>query len=362
MAKVTLQGVKKNYGPVRAIHGIDMEIADGEFIVIVGPSGCGKSTLLRMIAGLEAITEGTVSIGDRVVNQIEPADRDIAMVFQNYALYPHMSVYENMSYGLRIRGKSKAEIEQRVQRAAEILQLQPYLQRRPRELSGGQRQRVAMGRAIVREPSVFLFDEPLSNLDAKLRVQMRLEIKRLHQQLGVTSIYVTHDQVEAMTLADRLVVMNQGRADQIGTPQDVYNRPATTYVGGFIGSPAMNFIACRVEGNAGALQLILQDGARLAAPAAWSMPAGDYLLGLRPEQLRLARPGETPQLELLVDVAEELGADTLLHGRIAGEEIVARVPSNAGFHDRSRPGMMVDMASTHLFDRESGLRIAAGSP
>src|SRR3546814_364906 len=203
------------------------------------------------------------------------------MLFQNYALYPHMSVYENMSYGLRIRGKSKAEIEQRVQRAAEILQLQPYLQRRPRELSGGQRQRVAMGRAIVREPSVFLFDEPLSNLDAKLRVQMRLEIKRLHQQLGVTSIYVTHDQVEAMTLADRLVVMNQGRADQIGTPQDVYNRPATTYVGGFIGSPAMNFVACRVEGNAGALQLTLQDGARLAAQAAWSMTAGEVLLGGR---------------------------------------------------------------------------------
>src|SRR5690606_31017437 len=242
MAKVTLKGVKKSYGQVKAIHGIDMEIRDGEFIVIVGPSGCGKSTLLRMIAGLEVIAEGTISIGDRVVNDIEPADRDIAMVFQNYALYPHMSVYQNMSYGLRIRGMSKDDIEKRVQRAAEILQLQPYLQRKPRELSGGQRQRVAMGRAIVREPSVFLFDEPLSNLDAKLRVQMRLEIKRLHQQLGVTSIYVTHDQVEAMTLADRLVVMNLGRADQIGAPHEVYSRPATTYVGGFIGSPAMNFL------------------------------------------------------------------------------------------------------------------------
>jgi sn-glycerol 3-phosphate transport system ATP-binding protein len=358
MAKVTLNGVKKSYGAVKAIHGIDMEIADGEFIVIVGPSGCGKSTLLRMIAGLEAITEGTISIGDRVVNDVEPADRDIAMVFQNYALYPHMSVYENMSYGLRIRGKSKAEIEQRVQRAAEILQLQPYLQRKPRELSGGQRQRVAMGRAIVREPSVFLFDEPLSNLDAKLRVQMRLEIKRLHQQLGVTSIYVTHDQVEAMTLADRLVVMNLGRADQIGTPQDVYNRPATTYVGGFIGSPAMNFVACRIEGEAGKRQIVLQDDVRLPAPAAWSAPAGDYRLGLRPEHIRLAAPGETPQLLLPVDVAEELGADTLLHGKIAGEDVVARVPSNAGFHDRSRPGIIVDMAQAHLFDRESGLRVA----
>src|SRR5690606_26709546 len=239
-----------------------------------------------------AITEGTISIGERVVNDIEPADRDIAMVFQNYALYPHMSVYQNMSYGLRIRGRSKADIDKRVQRAAEILQLQPYLQRKPRELSGGQRQRVAMGRAIVREPSVFLFDEPLSNLDAKLRVQMRLEIKRLHQQLGVTSVYVTHDQVEAMTLADRLVVMNQGRADQIGTPNSVYSEPATTYVGGFIGSPAMNFLNCRVETAAGGAQAALGDGTTLALPAGWSVPAGEYRLGIRPEHLRLAGPNE----------------------------------------------------------------------
>ena len=361
MAKVTLQGVKKSYGPVKAIHGVDMEIADGEFIVIVGPAGCGKSTLLRMIAGLEAITEGTISIGDRVVNNIEPADRDIAMVFQNYALYPHMSVYENMSYGLRIRGMGKDDIEKRVQRAAEILQLQPYLQRKPRELSGGQRQRVAMGRAIVRDPKVFLFDEPLSNLDAKLRVQMRLEIKRLHQQLGVTSVYVTHDQVEAMTLADRLVVMNLGRADQIGTPQDVYSNPATAYVGGFIGSPAMNFIKCRVEGTAGNLVAQLEDGTRLTLPTDWSVPAGEYTLGLRPEHLRLARTGEKADMELQVDVAEELGADTLLHGRIAGEEVVARVPSNAGYHDRSKPGLIVDAALMHLFDRESGLRVALRS-
>ncbi|MFN4311874.1 MAG: sn-glycerol-3-phosphate import ATP-binding protein UgpC [Ferrovibrio sp.] len=354
MAKVTLKSVKKNYGPVRAIHGVDMEIKDGEFIVIVGPSGCGKSTLLRMIAGLEAITEGEIHIGDRVVNNIEPADRDIAMVFQNYALYPHMSVYENMSYGLRIRGMSKPDIEKRVQRAAEILQLQPYLQRKPRELSGGQRQRVAMGRAIVREPSVFLFDEPLSNLDAKLRVQMRLEIKRLHQQLGVTSIYVTHDQVEAMTLADRLVVMNQGRADQIGSPQEVYNHPATTYVGGFIGSPAMNFMKCRIDGR----EARLADEVILPLPAGWSVPTADYTLGIRPENLRIARAGETPHLMLDVDVAEELGADTLLHGKIAGEEIVVRVPSHAGFHDHSRPGLVVDIARLHLFDRESGLRIA----
>jgi sn-glycerol 3-phosphate transport system ATP-binding protein len=358
MAKVTLKGVKKSYGQVKAIHGVDMEIQDGEFIVIVGPSGCGKSTLLRMIAGLEAITEGTISIGDRVVNDIEPRDRDIAMVFQNYALYPHMSVYENMSYGLRIRGMSKSDIEKRVQRAAEILQLQPYLQRKPRELSGGQRQRVAMGRAIVREPSVFLFDEPLSNLDAKLRVQMRLEIKRLHQQLGVTSIYVTHDQVEAMTLADRLVVMNLGRADQIGAPHEVYARPATTYVGGFIGSPAMNFLSCRVENGSGGPRAVLSDGTALALPTAWSVPPGEYTLGIRPEHLRTARPGETPHLMLEVDVAEELGADTLLHGKIAGEELVARVPSYASYHDHSKPGLITDITLAHLFDKESGLRIA----
>jgi sn-glycerol 3-phosphate transport system ATP-binding protein len=354
MAKVTLKGVKKSYGPVKAIHGVDMEIADGEFIVIVGPSGCGKSTLLRMVAGLEAITEGEIAIGDRVVNNVEPAERDIAMVFQNYALYPHMSVYQNMSYGLRIRGMDKDGIEKRVQRAAEILQLQPYLQRKPRELSGGQRQRVAMGRAIVREPSVFLFDEPLSNLDAKLRVQMRLEIKRLHQQLGVTSIYVTHDQVEAMTLADRLVVMNLGRADQIGTPGDVYNHPATTYVGGFIGSPAMNFLKCRIDGAKAALD----DGTSIALPGGWKLPAGQYTLGIRPETLRIAAPGETPDLHLDVDVAEELGADTLLHGKIGGQDIVARVPSNAGYHDKSRPGLKVDISRAHLFDVDSGLRIA----
>src|SRR5689334_7094748 len=242
MAMVTLKSVKKNYGPVKAIHGVDMEIQDGEFIVIVGPSGCGKSTLLRMVAGLEAITGGEIVIGDRVVNDIEPADRDIAMVFQNYALYPHMSVYENMSYGLRIRGMDKAGIEQRVQRAAEILQLQKLLQRKPRELSGGQRQRVAMGRAIVREPKVFLFDEPLSNLDAKLRVQTRAEIARLHQRLKTTIIYVTHDQVEAMTLGDRIVLMDKGVIQQVDSPMEIYQRPMNQFVASFVGSPAMNFI------------------------------------------------------------------------------------------------------------------------
>src|SRR5215218_193085 len=247
MAQVHLRGVKKTYdNKVAVIHGIDMEIADGEFIVIVGPSGCGKSTLLRMVAGLERITGGEVAIGDRVVNELEPKDRDIAMVFQNYALYPHFSVYDNMAYVLNIRGMSKAEIDQRVQKAAKILELGTFLQRRPRQLSGGQRQRVAMGRAIVREPAVFLFDEPLSNLDAKLRVQMRLEIKRLQREFAVTSSYVAHDQVEAMTLADRMIVMNAGRAEQIGAPMDVYRNPATVFVAGFIGSPAMNFLAAKV--------------------------------------------------------------------------------------------------------------------
>src|SRR2546429_5535152 len=251
MASVSLRGVRKYYDGVEVIPGVDCEIVDGECIVIVGPSGCGKSTLLRMIAGLEAITNGEVAIGGRIVNELEPKDRDIAMVFQNYALYPHMSVYDNMSYGLRIRGMSKAEIEARVQKAANILELRDFLQRKPRQLSGGQRQRVAMGRAIVREPAVFLFDEPLSNLDAKLRVQMRIEIKRLHQSIRTTSVYVTHDQVEAMTLGDRLIVMNAGRAEQIGAPIDVYERPATTFVAGFIGSPSMHMLpAPRLPGAA----------------------------------------------------------------------------------------------------------------
>src|SRR5258707_14782017 len=244
MAQVHLRGVKKSYdNKLEVIHGIDMEIVDGEFIVIVGPSGCGKSTLLRMVAGLERITGGEVAIGDRVVNELEPKDRDIAMVFQNYALYPHMNVYDNMAYGLKIRGMAKDEIDRRVRKAAKTLELGTFLDRRPRQLSGGQRQRVAMGRAIVREPAVFLFDEPLSNLDAKLRVQMRLEIKRLQRELAVTSIYVTHDQIEAMTMADRLIVMNAGVADQIGTPMDVYDRPASVFVAGVIRSPPPKFLS-----------------------------------------------------------------------------------------------------------------------
>src|SRR3984893_9959739 len=246
MAKVQLRDVRKSYIADEVIHGVSIDVADGEFIVIVGPSGCGKSTLLRMVAGLEAITAGEIVIGDRVVNALEPKDRDIAMVFQNYALYPHMSVYDNMAYGLKIRGLAKSDIEARVKRAAGILELAPLLERKPRQLSGGQRQGVAMGRAIVREPAVFLFDEPLSNLDAKLRVQMRFEIKQLHSSIRTTSVYVTHDQVEAMTMGDRLIVMNSGRAEQIGGPLEVYQRPATTFVAGFLGSPAMNLLPAQL--------------------------------------------------------------------------------------------------------------------
>src|SRR5258708_35089950 len=250
MAEIRIAGVKKTYLKQQVIHGVDVAIADGEFIVIVGPSGCGKSTLLRMIAGLETITEGEVSIAGKRVNEVEPKDRNIAMVFQNYALYPHMSVYENMSYGLRIRRLPPERIRERVERAAKILELTPFLGRKPRELSGGQRQRVAMGRAIVREPAAFLFDEPLSNLDAKLRVQMRLEIQKLHRELRTTSIFVTHDQVEAMTLADRMIVMNAGNVEQIGRPIEVYDNPASLFVAGFIGSPAMNFLPARRVGGA----------------------------------------------------------------------------------------------------------------
>src|SRR3954451_21597821 len=277
MAQVHLRGVKKSYdNKLEVIHGIDMEISDGEFIVIVGPSGCGKSTLLRMVAGLARITGGQVAIGDRVVNELEPKDRDIAMVFQNYALYPHMSVYDNMAYGLRIRGLTRAQIDERVQRAAQILELGSFLRRRPRELSGGQRQRVAMGRAIVREPAVFLFDEPLSNLDAKLRVQMRAELQALHRRLGTTSLYVTHDQVEAMTLAQRMIVMNGGRVEQVGSPLEVYARPATTFVAGFIGSPPMNLISEQRDGR-------------------------QVLFGIRPEHLELCS-GSEAKLLLEVDL------------------------------------------------------------
>ncbi|MBS0221066.1 MAG: sn-glycerol-3-phosphate import ATP-binding protein UgpC [Proteobacteria bacterium] len=360
MAQVHLRGVRKSYDKLEVIHGIDMEIADGEFIVIVGPSGCGKSTLLRMIAGLERITAGEVAIGDRTVNELEPKDRDIAMVFQNYALYPHMSVYENMAYGLKLRKLSRDDIDARVRKAAKTLELDTLLDRRPRQLSGGQRQRVAMGRAIVREPAVFLFDEPLSNLDAKLRVQMRLEIKRLQRELGVTSIYVTHDQVEAMTLADRLIVMNAGVADQIGTPMDVYEHPASMFVAGFIGSPAMNFLTGKV-GDRGRTVELDSDGAakitlQLARPP--SVSAGTAVaVGLRPEHLQPANDGP---LEFEIELAEPLGADTLLHGRFGATRELVTVRQDG--HIRAQPGekrrFSIDPAQVHLFDSKSGRRVA----
>jgi len=332
MAAVSLRDVRKRYtADVQVIHGVSMEIEDGEFIVILGPSGCGKSTLLRMVAGLEAITAGEIAIGGRVVNNLEPKDRDIAMVFQNYALYPHMSVYDNMAYGLRIRGLAKSEIDERVQKAAEILELKTFLGRKPRALSGGQRQRVAMGRAIVREPQVFLFDEPLSNLDAKLRVQMRGELQALHRRLGTTSLFVTHDQVEAMTLAQRMIVMNAGRAEQIGAPLEIYAKPATTFVAGFIGSPPMNLI-----------------------------PRDGRLLGIRPEHLEPCAESDA-SIVAEVDLVEPLGSDTLVYGRVAGGD-GARVAARLSAASRVQPGrfeLRYDPANVHWFDAATGKRIEA---
>ena len=326
MASLSFKRVVKRYGhgahANQVIHGVDAEVRDGEFIVIVGPSGCGKSTLLRMVAGLEQITEGEIEIGGRVVNRLEPSQRDIAMVFQNYALYPHMSVYDNMAYGLKIAKRPKAEIDERVQRAARILELSALLQRKPRQLSGGQRQRVAMGRAIVRQPQVFLFDEPLSNLDAKLRAQTRLEIQKLHAELGVTSLFVTHDQVEAMTLAQRMIVMNAGRVEQIGTPEEVYARPASAFVAGFIGSPPMNLLRGRVQGG----RFLAGDGA-LPLPLPAPATSGESMLGLRPEHAALSPEGTTGW-PMDVDMVEMLGAERLVHGRLGGQAFTLRRPSS----------------------------------
>ena len=348
MATVDLHDVKKCFGKTDVIHGISAEIADGEFIVIVGPSGCGKSTLLRMVAGLETVTSGDVLIGGERANDKEPMDRDIAMVFQNYALYPHMSVRQNMGYGLRIAGLPKSEIEAKVLEAAQLLQLEHLLDRKPKQLSGGQRQRVAMGRAIVREPAVFLFDEPLSNLDAKLRVQMRLEIKELQTKLGITSLYVTHDQVEAMTMADRMIVMNGGIAEQIGTPLDVYERPRTVFAAQFIGSPAMNILDAELRGG----QVILHGTPVAAADG----PDSPVKLGIRPEHMER---DETGPLHVTVNMAEPLGANTLLHGRIDGNEAGFTI-SLPGVHTLDRSGQKMRFAikpdQAHVFDAESGLR------
>ncbi|HWB44239.1 MAG TPA: sn-glycerol-3-phosphate ABC transporter ATP-binding protein UgpC [Hyphomicrobiaceae bacterium] len=363
MAEVKLRKIVKRYDDVEAVRGIDLEIADHEFVVLVGPSGCGKSTTLRMIAGLEDITSGEISIAGDVVNDVPPKDRDIAMVFQNYALYPHMTVAQNMSFGLRLKRYPKKEIKQRVDEAARILDIAELLDRKPKALSGGQRQRVAMGRAIVRNPKVFLFDEPLSNLDAKLRVQMRTEIKKVHQQVRTTTVYVTHDQVEAMTLADRVVVMNQGVIEQVGTPQELYHAPKTRFVAGFIGSPAMNFIPCRIEETSGALNLRLTDALTLPIPAARAdryrghARNGKLLLGLRPEHLTEAgphlEPGRVP-FEANLDVTEPMGMETLVYFPLNGTQVCGRVNPNAGARDGAALRMAADLNNMHLIDEATG--------
>ncbi len=350
MATVALKNVKKRFGTTEVIHGVSIDIEDGEFIVIVGPSGCGKSTLLRMVAGLETVSEGDVLINGKVVNDIEPMDRDIAMVFQNYALYPHMSVRQNMAYSLKIARLPKSEIDAKVAEAARLLQLEPYLDRKPKQLSGGQRQRVAMGRAIVREPAVFLFDEPLSNLDAKLRVQMRLEIRELQAKLGVTSLYVTHDQVEAMTMADRMIVMNGGIAEQIGTPLDVYEKPRTLFAAQFIGSPAMNV----VDGTLKSGVATLFNGAKLNTS---SDQSGEVSIGIRPEHVRLDPKGS---IKMAVVSSEPLGANTLLHGKLKDSEAIFTA-SLAGVHRLSKENatirLSIDPSNIHVFNRETGLRL-----
>ncbi|MGI4950600.1 MAG: ABC transporter ATP-binding protein [Janthinobacterium lividum] len=358
MAEVSVRKVVKAYeGGVQAVRGIDLEIADHEFVVLVGPSGCGKSTTLRMIAGLEEISSGEIHIGGELVNDMPPRDRDIAMVFQNYALYPHMTVFDNMAFGLKLRGTPKAEIKARVDEAARILDIVPLLERKPKALSGGQRQRVAMGRAIVRQPKVFLFDEPLSNLDAKLRVQMRTEIKKVHQTVRTTTIYVTHDQVEAMTLADRVVVMNGGVIEQVGPPQELYHHPRTRFVAGFIGSPGMNFLPAELADGA----LRLQDGQSLPIPAEraarYAGHRGHVLFGIRPEHLMEApRPGTQP-FSAAVEVVEPMGMETMVHFRNAATPAVARVAPET----RARPGVPLplhaDLSHMHLVDPANGLVI-----
>ena len=357
MAGVSLQNVGKVYaGGVNAVKGVSFDVADGAFCVLVGPSGCGKSTLLRMIAGIETISSGEIRIGERVVNDIEPADRDIAMVFQNYALYPHMKVYDNMAYGLRNRGTPKPEIEARVREAARILEIDMLLERKPRELSGGQRQRVAMGRAIVRKPKAFLFDEPLSNLDAKLRVSMRVEIKKLQRALATTSVYVTHDQLEAMTLADMLVVMNAGLVEQIGAPLAIYEKPATTFVASFIGAPPMNLLAVTASDAAALIEGTL-------GPE-FGLPADGGVVGVRPEDLTLpvdgARPPGSIALDLTVSAIERVGPETFIYGATArGDGVIVRVPGQAAPAPGERVSAVAARDKLHVFSADGRTRLSA---
>ncbi|MBM3643517.1 MAG: sn-glycerol-3-phosphate ABC transporter ATP-binding protein UgpC [Alphaproteobacteria bacterium] len=363
MAQVTLRKLVKMYDEVQAVRGIDLDIADKEFIVLVGPSGCGKSTTLRMIAGLEEINSGDIAIGGHIVNDVPPKDRDIAMVFQNYALYPHMNVYENMSFGLKLKRTPKDVIDGRVKQAAQILDITELLDRKPKQLSGGQRQRVAMGRAIVRDPKVFLFDEPLSNLDAKLRVQMRTEIKKVHQKVRTTTVYVTHDQVEAMTLADRVVVMNAGLIEQVGTPNELYHTPATKFVAGFIGSPAMNFLKCSLEQAAGALRVRVSDTLSFPVPADRTqrytphVGKANLLLGLRPEHITETRRHTEPNqhdFDMKIDVVEPMGMETLVYFSVGGVELCGRVNPNAGAAEATSMKLLADLNNMHLIDDATG--------
>jgi len=354
MAQVTIRDLHKAYGAMDVLHGVNAEIGNGQFVVLVGPSGCGKSTLLRMIAGLESITSGTIRIGERVVNNLPPSERDIAMVFQNYALYPHKTVAANMGFPLKMQGMDKAQIAAKVDRAAEILGLKPYLARYPRELSGGQRQRVAMGRAIVRDPQVFLFDEPLSNLDAKLRVQMRSEIRELHQRLGTTTIYVTHDQIEAMTMADRIVVMRDGRIAQVGAPLELYDRPANVFVAGFIGSPAMNLLPGVVRHGAGG-PAVMVDGASLPVPDRPGLDEGrKVVFGIRPEHLDLTGAGG---LQARVVVVEPTGSETHVVLRIAERDLTAVFRERHAFTPGQQVHLTPQPGLIHLFDADSGERL-----
>ncbi len=359
MSTVSLRQVRKSYEAHEVVHGVDLEVGDQEFVVLVGPSGCGKSTLLRMIAGLEDITGGDIAIGERVVNQVDPKDRDVAMVFQDYALYPHLSVFDNIAFSLQYRGVAKAEIARRVAQAAAILDIEPLMARKPRQLSGGQRQRVAMGRAIVREPKVFLFDEPLSNLDAKLRVQMRTEIKKLRERVRTTAIYVTHDQVEAMTLADRIVLMHDGRVEQIGTPEDVYDAPATLFVAGFVGASAMNLVPGRIDRVGPDNAVVLGAGARLALPAGrHDAHAGrEVIVGLRPEHLAWSTEAGAGTLEGSARIVEPLGSDTLVVFDVAGCELQTRLPPRLVRRAGDPVRVRVAPDSIHLFDPATQRRL-----
>src|SRR5690348_15649937 len=362
MAEVSLRNVIKRFDNVEAVRSINLEIPDNEFVVLVGPSGCGKSTTLRMIAGLEEMTAGDIFIGGEVVNDRPPKDRDIAMVFQNYALYPHMTAYENMSFGLKLRKFSKDEIRRRVDNAARILDITELLDRKPKALSGGQRQRVAMGRAIVRNPKVFLFDEPLSNLDAKLRVQMRTEIKRVHQMVKTTTVYVTHDQVEAMTLADRVVVMNGGLIEQIASPQELYHRPKTRFVAGFIGSPAMNFMRCRLEENGVGLRVRVSDAVSLPVPSSHlprykGLTGRELIFGLRPEHITEPRRGAgegVSEFSPTLDVVEPMGMETIVFFKVDGQEICGRVDPGSAAGPGEPMRLSANMDHMHLIDPATG--------